>query len=307
VDTSHRSQPALAGERAPGGGDAGRPDSAAAGVEPAAPPPASPADWSPWFAPLALVAALVLATVGALIIDIPAAALGADVNAKHLPPGLVIADTAVQDAGFVAVAIFFAQIGGRAVSAAVFGLRPTRFWRALRLACATLAGFLLFSLIWTSIFHTKEEKLLEQLGTNESTLLLVLSAGLTCVVAPIGEELLFRGFIFSALRNWRGVWPAALITGVLFGAVHAGSAPALDLVPLGVLGAGLCLLYRATGSLYPCFAAHCLNNSLAFGSLENWVWWKVPILMAASLLVLGALALALTRAGVTSREPAAAA
>jgi membrane protease YdiL (CAAX protease family) len=293
VDASRGSQPALAEERTPASRGAGH-----------GRPPAAPGDWSPWFGPLALLAALVLATVASLIIDIPAAALGVDVNAKHLPPGLVIANTAVQDAGFVAVAIFFAQIGGRVVSAAIFGLRPTRFLRAAGLACATLAAFLLFSLIWTSIFHTKEEKLLEQLGTNESTLLLVLSAALTCVVAPIGEEFLFRGFIFSALRNWRGVWPAALITGVLFGAVHVGSAPALDLIPLAVLGVGLCLLYRATGSLYPCFAAHCVNNSLAFGSLENWTWWKTPILMAASLLVLAAVVLALTRVGVASREPA---
>ena len=54
------------------------------------------------------------------------------------------------------------------------------------------------------------------------------------------------------------------ITGLLFGGVHAGSAPALDLVPLAALGFGLCLLYRYTGSLYPCIAAHSLNNSLAF-------------------------------------------
>jgi membrane protease YdiL (CAAX protease family) len=265
--------------------------------------PSSVREWSPWFAPLALIAGLVVATVGSLIIDIPAAALGVDINAKHLPPGLVIADTAVQDAGFVAVAIFFAQIGGRAVGAAMFGLRPTRFWRAFRLAFLTLAGFLLFSLIWTAIFQTEEEDLLEKLGTNKGALLLVLSAALTCVVAPLCEEFLFRGFVFTALRNWRGVWPAAVITGVLFGGVHAGSAPALDLVPLAVLGFGLCLLYRATGSLYPCIAAHCVNNSLAFGSLENW-GWQIPVLMASSLFVLWLIARALTRTGITARVPA---
>jgi hypothetical protein len=293
VDASRSTPPLLAHDEgpsaSPGAGGRRRPSSAG--------------EWSPWFAPLALVAGLVLATVGALIIDVPAAALGVDINAKHLPPGLVIADTAVQDAGFVGVAIFFAQVGGRAVSAAMFGLRPTRLRRAAWLAFLTLAGFLLFSLIWTSIFHTKEEKLLEQLGTNESALLLVLSAALTCVAAPIGEEFLFRGFIFTALRNWRGVWPAAAITGLLFGAVHAGSAPALDLVPLAVLGFGLCLLYRATGSLYPCIAAHCVNNSLAFGSLESWSW-QIPVLMASSLFVLSLLALVLTRAGIAARVPA---
>ena len=73
-----------------------------------------------------------------------------------------------------------------------------------------------------------------------------------------------------------------------------------------VLGFALCLLYRATGSLYPCIAAHALNNSLAFGSLENWTWWQIPILMIASLLVLASLALALTRLGVRSRERATA-
>jgi CAAX protease family protein len=268
------------------------------------PPASGSAGWSPWLAPAALVGGIVLAAVGGLIVDIPALALGVDVTASHLPPGLSIADTAVQDAAFVIVAVFLAQLGGRKVSAALFGLRPTPLRRAAGLVLLTVVAFLVFSLIWGAVFDVKEEKLLETLGANESTLLLVLSAALTCVIAPIGEEFLFRGFIFTALRNWRGVWTAAAITGALFGLVHVGSAPALDLVPLAGLGFALCLLYRATGSLYPCIAAHALNNSLAFGSLENWSWWQIPILMVASLLVLSLLALALTRAGVTSREPA---
>jgi membrane protease YdiL (CAAX protease family) len=266
------------------------------------------AGWSPWWAPLALFAGLVTAFVGSLIVDLPALALGVDVSAKHLPPGLTIADTAVQDVGFVAVAVFFAQLGGRRVRAEMFGLRPTRLWRAVWLVVVTFASFLLFTLVWSAIFHhTEETKLLEQLGANETTALLVLSAGLTCVIAPIAEEFLFRGFIFMSLRNWRGVWPAALITGVLFGAVHAGSAPAIDLVPLGVLGVALCLLYRATGSLYPCIAAHCVNNTIAFGSLEGWDVAQVAALMAAALAVHAALAITLTRLGVASRDPAPAA
>ena len=271
------------------------------------PPPVGSAAWSPWLAPAALVGGIVLAAVGGLLVDIPALALGVDVTASHLPAGLSIADTAVQDAAFVIVAVFLAQLGGRKVSAALFGLRPTPLWRAVGLMLLTVVVFVVLSVIWGALFDVKEEKLLETLGANESTLLLVLSAALTCVIAPIGEEFLFRGFIFAALRNWRGAWTAAVITGALFGLVHVGSAPALDLVPLAGLGFALCLLYRATGSLYPCIAAHALNNSLAFGSLENWSWWQIPILMIASLLVLALLALALTRAGVTSRERAASA
>jgi hypothetical protein len=122
------------------------------------------------------------------------------------------------------------------------------------------------------------------------------------VVAPICEEFLFRGYIFTALRNWRGTLPAALITGLVFGGVHYGSAPTLDLVPLAALGFGLCLLYRYSGSLYPCMIAHSLNNSIAFGSLESWDFWQVIALMVASLAAIWALALAARRVGVISAE-----
>jgi membrane protease YdiL (CAAX protease family) len=270
------------------------------------PPPESPPgplpSWPAWTAPAALVSGLLLAAVGGLIVDIPALALGASITASHVPPGLEIADTIVQDVAFVLAALFFAQLGGRTVTAWQFGLRPTCLWRAVRLVVVTLAGFLLFSLIWAAVFNVGKEKLLEQLGAGESASLLLLSAALTCVIAPICEEVLFRGFVFTALRNWRGVWPAAVITGLLFGAVHAGSAPPADLVPLAVLGFALCLLYYHTGSLYPCIAAHSLNNSLAFGSLEGW-GWQIPVLMCAALAAIWLLAVALMRGGVIAPEP----
>ncbi len=139
----------------------------------------------------------------------------------------------------------------------------------------TIVVFLVFSVVWEAVLNVteKDTKLLEALGTNETTVLLVLSALLTTVIAPICEETLFRGYIFGALSKWRGWLPAAVMTGILFGGVHFGSAPVEDLVPLGVLGFALCLLYRRTGSLYPCIALHSLNNSFAFGELERWGWW----------------------------------
>jgi uncharacterized protein len=260
-------------------------------------------DWPPWGAPLALVGGLVLAALGVLLVDLPALLFGVNVTSSHIPGGLTIADTVVQDVAFVLAAVFVAKIGGRAVSAWQFGLRPTRLWRAVRLVFLTMAAFLFFSLIWAAVLHEEKEKILEQLGAGESTTLLLLSAALTCVVAPICEEFLFRGYIFTALRNLRGTWPAAIITGLLFGGVHAGSAPAVDLVPLAGLGFALCMLYRHTGSLYPCIVTHSLNNSLAFGSLEDW-GWQIPVLMVASLAAIGLVVLAFMRLGVITPEPA---
>jgi membrane protease YdiL (CAAX protease family) len=263
-------------------------------------------DWPGWMAPAALFGGLVLAAVGGLIVDLPATAFGVNITSSHIPAGLEIADTVVQDLAFILVAVLFARMGERTVRAWQFGLRPPRLrllWTALA-PFALLLLFVIFSAIWAGLLHeSTKEKLLEQLGANEGTSLLLLSAALTCVVAPICEEFLFRGFIFTALRNWKGTWPAAIITGLLFGAVHVGSAPVVDLVPLAALGFGLCLLYRITGSLYPCIAAHSLNNSIAYGSLESWAFWQVIVLMAASLVLIGALVLACKRVGLISTEP----
>jgi uncharacterized protein len=270
---------------------------------PAPAPAPRDGDWPAWAAPLALAFGFVLAAVGALIVDIPAALFGVNVSASKTPPGLEIADTVVQDIGFVVAAVMCARIGGRRVRAWQFGLRPTRAQRAVSGVILTFLATLAFTAIWAQLLKVStKEHLLEQLGTHEASSLLVLSAALTTVIAPICEEMLFRGFIFSALRKWSGVLPGALITGLLFGAVHIGSAPAVDLVPLGVLGFALCLLYNATKSLYPCIATHSINNSIAFGSLEGW-GWQTAVLLLASLAAIGLIAKLLRSAGVISPEP----
>jgi uncharacterized protein len=261
-------------------------------------------DWRPWTGFAALAAALVLAAFGGLIVDIPALVLGVKISAKHTPPGIELADTVVQDVVFVLTVVLFAQLGGRKVRSWQLGFRPTSARRAAGLVVIVLLAFLLFSELWAVILNeSAKEKLLEQLGANETALLLASSALLTTVIAPICEETLFRGYVFPALSKWKGWLPGALITGVLFGGVHYGSAPVIDLAPLGVLGFLLCLLYRRTGSLYPGIATHSLNNSIAFGALESWSVGQCVLLMVGALLVIGVFALLFRALGVISEAP----
>ncbi|HMD51939.1 MAG TPA: CPBP family intramembrane glutamic endopeptidase, partial [Solirubrobacteraceae bacterium] len=155
--------------------------------------------WAPWTAPVALVGGLVLAAVAGVVVDLPALALGVKLTSSHTPPGLVIADTFVQDLAFVAAAVYCARIGGRKVRAWQFGLRPPGVgWRAAAgMILLLLVAFVILSALWAEALSPSKEKLLQQLGSNETTPLLILSAGLTCVVAPICEEFLFRGYIFT--------------------------------------------------------------------------------------------------------------
>ena len=254
---------------------------------------ASEQRWPPLFGPLALVAGLFFGVLGGVVVDLIANAGGANLN--NLPPGVLDAQTVIQDLGFVIAAVYLAARIGP-VSPSQFGLRTTRpLWRAVALVGVALGLFYLLSYAWFAALHSTgaEKNLVKDLGGNGTTIGILAACAVTCVVAPICEEFLFRGFVFRALRNWRGVWPAAAITGVLFGAVHGLSAPVVDLLPLGFLGFVLCIVYERSGSLYPCIALHVLNNAIAFGADEH---WSVRIVeLAAASLASVALVLALVQ------------
>ena len=85
------------------------------------------------------------------------------------------------------------------------------------------------------------------------------------VVAPVFEELVFRGILYGTLRSRFSVLPAALISSALFGLGHFYSLPGLvDVTWFGFVSA---LIYERTRSLAPCMAGHMLMN-LTIGIME---------------------------------------
>jgi membrane protease YdiL (CAAX protease family) len=266
--------------------------------------------WRPWTVPTALVVSISLGTLGSLIVDASASVFLSFrlVSFEQLPGGLQIADTVIQELAFAGTAVLFAQLGGNTFRAWHFGLRPTRLWSAAGAVLATQIGLLIFNVIWVVLLGTgadTRQALVGQSGASQSTVLLVVSAVVACVLGPACEELIFRGYIFPTLSNWHGWFPAAVITGLVFGGLHFLSTPPIDLVPLAALGFGLCLLYRYTDSLYPCIAAHAVNNSLAFGLSNGWGWLTL-LLMVLALGTIALLAFMRWRVGVISDPPTAA-
>lgn len=262
-------------------------------------------DWPPWLGIVGLVIGVLLALAASLIVEgIAVAAFGVHVSeGAELPGSVALVDTILQDAIFVVTAVLLARSGLRKVSSSQFGLTPTSARRAAVLILLTYVIFFAFSELWAALLGVStKEKVLEQLGANEGTGLLIASAALTCVIAPIAEEILFRGLLFTSLRKWRGPWPAAIVTGLVFGLVHGTSAPFEDLLPLAFLGFSLCVLYRLTGSLYPCIAAHAVNNAIAFGALESW-GWQIPVLLVASLAAIYLLVTLARRIGLITDSP----
>ena len=200
------------------------------------------------------------------------------------PPLLVTASTLAQDlvlvGGVVLAAASAMKATGR-LRPADLGLRPARIASSAGLVVAGFVTFLLLAQVWASALNiTAHENVPVELGSRDSAGALVGSALLVTLVAPIAEELFFRGYLFAALRRY-GLVPATLVTGVAFGAAHVFSAPIAFIVPLAALGVILCLLYERTGSLYPCIALHVLNNSLAFG-VGDGRGWLVPVCLAVA-------------------------
>jgi membrane protease YdiL (CAAX protease family) len=81
------------------------------------------------------------------------------------------------------------------------------------------------------------------------------------VVAPVLEEVLFRGFIYGPIRLHWGGMAGACASSLLFAAFHWSLTA---FVPLFVLGCLLCYVTERTGSLYPAMGLHLGFNSVTF-------------------------------------------
>jgi membrane protease YdiL (CAAX protease family) len=84
------------------------------------------------------------------------------------------------------------------------------------------------------------------------------------VLAPVAEELLFRGLLFRALLQRRSVHVAALVSAVVFALVHVDVAVSqpLALVGLTLVGVVLAHAYERTGSLLVPIAGHAAFNGI---------------------------------------------
>jgi membrane protease YdiL (CAAX protease family) len=81
------------------------------------------------------------------------------------------------------------------------------------------------------------------------------------VFAPVAEELFFRGFFYTALRQRLGISAAVAISSLVFAFGHIDT---LGVVAASfVIGIALALAYEYTRSLWVAIAIHALNNTLA--------------------------------------------
>ncbi len=84
------------------------------------------------------------------------------------------------------------------------------------------------------------------------------------LVAPLIEELFFRGYAYQGFRNRFGVVPGLVLSGVLFALAHLDP---WDFIGITIFGVILAVLFHKTGSLVSPMVAHATNNIVVFSLL----------------------------------------
>jgi membrane protease YdiL (CAAX protease family) len=173
---------------------------------------------------------------------------------------------------FVAIAVQSLALVGVALVLTSRMLRPTPFQFGFRRPKISVVGptliaffgYLAVAYVYALIANPAKDDLPQELGADQSTSLAIITGIFVIGVAPFVEEFFFRGFLYQSFRNEIGVWPAAIVSGVIFGGIHFKPE---YFVPLSALGILLAWLFEKTGSLWPCIAVHAINNTLAFAVL----------------------------------------
>jgi membrane protease YdiL (CAAX protease family) len=214
--------------------------------------------YATWGPKVALLGVLLALTLG-LVLGIPIVIVDQPVNGK-LSTGANVAVQFVAELSFLAVPILIALSKGSGSlgdGLRRLGLRRFRVLAALKWIAAAIGAYLLFAAVYASIIGEPHQKdIAEGFGA------LPVQALLIAVAAPIGEEVCFRGMLFGGLRERLPRLAAALISGAVFGGLHAltGVSAVPPLIAFGLI---LALLYEKTGSIVPGILLHMLNNSVA--------------------------------------------
>jgi membrane protease YdiL (CAAX protease family) len=115
--------------------------------------------------------------------------------------------------------------------------------------------------------YTKTPRLLELLPSLSAGWQVAVIVS-TVVLAPLCEELFFRGLLQSMIRRWASPAVAIGISSVLFGIVHTGDQPQ-NTPALIVLGIALGIAYERSGRLWTSIGIHALFNA-CFVGLTLW-------------------------------------
>lgn len=161
--------------------------------------------------------------------------------------------------GFLGIGGFAAACSLRIRALRPFGFRPvTSRWLAIA-ACVGIGGYGLNLIIQATYFRwfgDDDPQGVLHAAAQGGALPFIASLIGGALFTPIGEEILFRGVVANALNRY-GALAGVGLSAVIFGIAHGISVILPVAIMVGVLSA---ILFRRTGSIWPCVVLHGVYN-----------------------------------------------
>ena len=168
--------------------------------------------------------------------------------------------------------VFYVLLLG-ALYALIAGRYHQPFWRSLGWTvpssgtwiCIVTGPFLAIGLaVLSAVLHAPEEPVIQNLMTDRWSLIAVVVFG--SFLAPVFEELVFRGFIFPLLARSLGAWPGILLTALAFALLHGSQFhwSWQSILIIGLAGIAFGMARHKTGSTAAATAIHIGYNSTLF-------------------------------------------
>lgn len=133
----------------------------------------------------------------------------------------------------------------------------------LKAICCSVLFFLLLDKcldpILESVFSQSEQAYQETIQSLIKSP--VTSLVQVCIIAPVIEEILMRGFVLGGLKNTYGIVVALLLSSMLFALLHFNMVQTLSAFVCGMI---LGLLYLQTNAILCCIIAHCGYNFISY-------------------------------------------
>lgn len=203
----------------------------------------------------------ILVFVVLLALNLPMNAAEEAMAKENVPVSSLLFSMLLQAAIYIPMVVRFALLPKRERES--MGFWRGTGWVALTVfgvlcVCAAMTQMHVDKLIMELTGSPEQQEVVQSMMDGNAAQKLILAVA-AIVMAPIGEEVCFRGFIYNILRGRAGVWGAAMATGLLFGVVHCSL---VQLLPLTVFGILQCLLYERSKTLLLPMAVHAVFNSL---------------------------------------------
>lgn len=243
----------------PGGGTDPEPLGSGPG---SAPDPPERVGWGPSEVIFGVLMVPVLALLGGLVGLI---AGGGDADAT----ATLLVGQAALGLSFVYVAYFFAKRTTVSPMRALGLIKDRYSANTVGVAILVWLGYVLVAALFIALVDVQpnQEDIARELGFEESTLTAIIVGILIVGLAPIAEELFFRGFLYTGLRSAMPMAPAAIVSGILFGSIHLTSGDVVVAGQLSILGVVLAVTYEKTRALWAPIIVHAINNGIAFSVL----------------------------------------